>query len=112
MDPVLEIDIGHPPLRAAEAEETLHAALRKILLSSSLRILKIIHGYGSSGRGGSLKTLTKDFAYRNRSRIRKVFQGENCSPFDADVREMLKECRIDMRTLDAAHDGVTVIWVK
>jgi hypothetical protein len=112
LNTILTIDIAHPPMRAAEAEAALNEALRKVQLSPTLRILKIVHGYGSSGRGGSLKMLVKDFCYKNRSRIHQTFSGENFSLFDYDVQDMLKECNLLSTALDGANEGVTIVRVK
>lgn len=113
MDTILVVDVAHPPLHPERAEGILNDALRKIRLSSHLRILKIIHGYGSSGKGGNLKTTVKNWIYNNRKRIKCSINGEQVETFDTDVIELAAECDISLRDdLGFANEGMTIIWVK
>jgi len=113
MNLILTIDIAHPPLPAAEAEAVLDEALRKIQLSSSLRILKIVHGFGSSGRGGSLKTMARNWAFVHRTRFKTLIPGEDLSPFNPVIQELSAECEVAISAdLGASNDGVTILWVR
>ena len=113
MERILTIDIAHPPLDGTSAEDLLNESLKKVHLSSQLRVIKIIHGYGSSGRGGSLKTLAINWAYGNRNRIKCVIAGEGTDTFDADVLQLAQECDLSIRNdLGYANEGMTIIWVK
>ncbi len=57
---MLTIDVAHPTRRPDEAEEDLLEAWSQVRNSSSLHILKIIHGYGSSGKGSATKELVRN----------------------------------------------------
>jgi hypothetical protein len=81
-----------------------------------VRALKIIHGYGSTGKGGTLQHgLRKSFALRKKERvIRDFIPGENFTIFNPDVLELL-EAVPDLRgdaDLAATNEGVTVLWLK
>jgi len=81
-----------------------------------VRVLKIIHGYGSSGRGGTLNHgLRKSFALRKKEGVIKDFiPGETFTIFNPIVLELLEvvpELRADT-DLSNTNEGVTVLWLK
>src|SRR5207247_744908 len=81
-----------------------------------VRVLKIIHGYGSSGKGGKLNFgLRKSFALRKKEGVIKDFiAGEDFSIFNESVLALLEavpEARGDP-DLEATNEGVTLLWVK
>jgi hypothetical protein len=81
-----------------------------------VRVLKVIHGYGSSGRGGKLCIgLRKSFALRKQEGvIREFICGEEFSIFNPTVLNLLEavpELRGDP-DLNATNEGVTVLWLK
>ena len=113
LNSILTIDIAHPPLAGPEAEAMLDESLKRIKLSPTLRVLKIIHGYGSKGRGGSLKTLVKNWAYQRRNKIRISINGEDIDPFDQQTQMLASQCSFSITNdLGSATEGVTIIWVK
>jgi hypothetical protein len=80
------------------------------------KVLKVIHGYGSSGTGGRLCVgLRKSFGLRKKEGIIKAFiAGEDFSIFNQTtlaVLEMVPELRGDP-DLDAINEGVTIVWLK
>jgi hypothetical protein len=81
-----------------------------------VRVLKIIHGYGSSGKGGKLNFgLRKSFALRKQEGvIRDFVAGGDFSIFNPTVLSLLEvvpELRGDP-DLNATNEGVTVLWLK
>lgn len=81
-----------------------------------VRVLKIIHGYGSSGKGGKLCIgLRKSFALRKKEGVLKeVIAGEDFSIFNRTILDLLPtvpELRGDP-DLDAINEGVTFLWLK
>ncbi len=107
------IDIAHPPLGVNEAERALDETLWMIKVSASLRGFKIIHGYGKSGKGGSMKEAVLNWAYRNRNRIRGIIPGEQYSVQDKLTQEMRTLCgQASDSDLENANPGMTIIWVK
>jgi hypothetical protein len=81
-----------------------------------VKVLKVIHGYGSSGKGGTLCIgLRKSFRLRKKEGvIRDFVAGEDFSIFNETVLSILEaapELRGDS-DLNATNEGVTVIWLK
>jgi hypothetical protein len=80
------------------------------------RVLKVIHGYGSSGKGGALCVgLRKSFGLRKKEGVIKDFvAGEDFSIFNEKVLDLL-EAVPDLRgdpDLGATNEGVTILWLK
>ena len=107
------VEAGFPSLDEARRRvlEQLRQARRE-----QVRVLKIIHGYGSTGRGGKLCVgLRKSFALRQREGLLRAFvPGECFSIFNPVVLEFLDavpEVRGDP-DLNAANEGVTILWLK
>lgn len=81
-----------------------------------VRVLKVIHGYGSSGKGGTLNHgLRKSFALRKQEgAIRDFVRGEDFSIFNQTVLTLLEavpELRGDP-DLEATNEGITLLWLK
>jgi len=80
------------------------------------RVLKVIHGYGSSGKGGALCVgLRKSFRLRKKEGVVKDFiAGEDFTIFNDTVLTLLEavpELRGDP-DLGATNEGVTIVWLK
>ena len=80
------------------------------------RVLKVIHGYGSSGKGGALCFgLRKSFGLRKKEGVIKdAIAGEDFSIFNdavLDLLEAVPELRGDP-DLGATNEGVTILWLK
>jgi hypothetical protein len=80
------------------------------------RVLKAVHGYGSSGTGGKLCVgLRKSFGLRKKEGVIKdSIAGGDFSIFNETVLALLEavpELRGDP-DLNATNEGVTVIWIK
>ena len=75
--------------------------------------LKVIHGYGSTGKGGRIRTEARSYLDRlqKRGELKLVIPGERFSIFDADTRAAFLAddgLRSD-RDLDRHNNGVTFI---
>ncbi len=111
--PLLTIDVAHPPRPPDQVESELLDAWSRIRNSQSLRVLKVIHGHGSRGTGGSTKELVRGWFFRNRDRFLAVIDGEQYSRFDSSTQAL----RRDVGTfadpdLDHANPGITVVWIR
>jgi hypothetical protein len=109
----VNIEMDMPSLD--EARRQVLAQLRQAG-RDKVRVLKIIHGYGSSGRGGTLcHGLRKSFALRKKEGvIRDFIPGENFSIFNPaalDLIEAVPALRGDP-DLNATNLGVTFLWLK
>jgi hypothetical protein len=107
------VEAGRPTL-----DEARRLVIEEIKLAKrgGARVLKIIHGYGSSGAGGKLCVgLQKSFGLRKRESVIKDFiAGEDFSIFNEMVLTLL-EAVPDLRgdpDLGATNEGVTIVWLK
>ena len=111
--PVWTIDVAHPPRRPDEVEEDLLRAWRKVENTPSLRILKIIHGYGSSGKGGSTREVARNWCFRNAGRFRGVINGEVYSSFETKTQDLRAEVgQYEDPDIHSPNPGITVVWIK
>jgi hypothetical protein len=113
------------PLRTFNVEAnlpTLEEARRRVIdeirraRRDGIRVLKIIHGYGSSGQGGTLCTgLHKSFRLRKKEGIiRDFIAGGDFSVFNEvtlNILAAIPELRGDP-DLNATNEGVTILWLK
>jgi hypothetical protein len=101
---------------------TLDEARRLVIVEikqakrAGVRVLKVIHGYGSSGRGGALCVgLRKSFGLRKKEGVIKdAIAGEDFSILNEavlDLMEAVPELRGDP-DLNATNEGVTVLWLR
>jgi hypothetical protein len=107
------VEAGMPALDEARR---LVAAEIKRAKREEAKVLKVIHGYGSSGKGGRLCVgLRKSFGLRKKEGIIKGFiAGEDFSIFNEATLTLLEtvpELRDDP-DLDAINEGVTIVWFK
>ncbi len=107
------VEEGLPSLD--EARKLFMAQIREAK-AGGIRVLKVIHGYGSSGKGGKLCTgLRKSFGLRKKEGvIRDFVAGEDFSIFDNRTLKLLEavpELRGDP-DLNSTNEGVTVVWLK
>ena len=106
----LNLEQGMPTVDAAmgwlEAEL---AAARKM----GRPALKLIHGYGSSGRGGKIRTACRKYLREQAAagRVRLVIAGEEFSIFSEETRQSFRLCG-ELRQdgdLDRENRGVTFV---
>ena len=75
-----------------------------------VKVLKVIHGYGSSGKGGALYVGLR----KKEAVIKDFIAGEDFSIFNNTVLALLEtvpELRGDP-DLGATNEGVTILWLK
>ena len=111
--PLLTIDVAHPPRHPDAVEQDILDALRTVRNTHRIRVLKIIHGYGSSGRGGSTKDLVRNWIFRQRDRFKGVIEGERYGRLDQPTQAMRREVgQYADGDLDSHNTGLIVVWVK
>lgn len=75
--------------------------------------IKIIHGYGSSGKGGRIRVEVRAYLERQKSKniIRDFIPGERFSIFDEATRQAFLRCDELRRDhdLDNSNNGITII---
>ncbi len=98
---------------------TVEQAKRRLLESlyaprgASGPVVKIIHGYGSSGKGGAIRTAIRELmaAWQREGKVLKVVRGENWSIFDLasqDLRQRYGFLGKD-EDLDRGNAGMTIV---
>ena len=107
------VEAGLPTLD--EARRLVIAEIKRAR-REGVKVLKVIHGYGSTGKGGTLCFgLRKSFGLRKKEGVIKDFiPGEDFSIFNGTALALL-EAVPGLRgdpDLGATNDGVTVVWLK
>ncbi len=110
---VINIEANYPSLE--EARKLVLNELR-IARRQGAGILKVIHGYGSSGKGGTLRVgLRKSFKLRKKEGlIREFIPGEDFTIFDSRTLaaiEAVPQLRGDS-DLGATNEGVTFLVLR
>lgn len=110
---LLTLDVPHPLLHPGAVEKTILESWSLARNPSSLRVLKMIHGYGRTGKGGKSRELVRNWVFQNRGKFRLAIEGESYSVYDRSPQEMRKEVGQFLdEHLDNANPGITLIWVK
>ncbi len=75
--------------------------------------IKIIHGYGSTGKGGKIRTEVRRYLQEQKDKryIRDFISGENFSIFDESTRNAFTLCDDLRRDADLEHhnNGITIV---
>ncbi len=97
-----------------QAREKLKVELTKVQRLSPV-VLKLIHGYGSSGVGGAIRTgIRRSLRKRlKEGKIRAFVPGEQWDIFDASTQQILAECPAlaNDRDLNSYNEGVTIVLI-
>jgi hypothetical protein len=111
--PLLVVDLSHPPRHPDLVEQELMDAWGKVRNSRDLCVLKIIHGHGSSGKGGTTKEFVRNWGFRHRRLFRAVIPGEQYSLFDEQTTLLRSSAGMYSDTdLGSSNPGITIFWVK
>ena len=109
----LNLEQGRPSVDRALGwlEAELEAARRM-----NTPLMKLIHGYGSSGKGGRIRTASRRYLEEaaGQGRIALYLPGERFTIFDDTARRALQQypqLRLD-RDLDRENRGVTFVFFR
>ena len=87
----VNLELGRP-----SADEALRRLEHELAAKRHLRAkaMKIIHGYGSSGKGGRIRTASRKYlrAAQEQGRIYEVLPGERLTIFDEEARRLMARC--------------------
>ncbi|HOO62262.1 MAG TPA: Smr/MutS family protein [Bacillota bacterium] len=105
-----------------EGRPSVDEAMRRLRLQVNtmrrlgIRQIKVIHGYGSSGKGGVIKTATHEVlrVMADDGKIRLYCPGEQFGPFEKNGRTVVELCPAFRNDPDWArsNDGITVLLLK
>lgn len=109
---IVNLEQGMPTVEVAKSR--LNQALRTAR-ATGRPVLKLIHGYGSSGRGGAIRQgVLRDLEQKRRQgQIRLVVPGDEFSPFYDNARQavdLYPELRKD-RDYTRTNQGITIVVV-
>ena len=106
----VNLELGRPT--ADEALRRLEAEL-EAARHMNTPLLKLIHGYGSTGKGGAIRAdVLAQLAQKKRSgQIKEFVRGEDFSPFDSGARAIIAACPSLSRDIDysRANHGITMV---
>ena len=108
--PSLNLEDGMPPVE--EAVSRLRMGLQEMRVSR-VSAVKLIHGYGSTGRGGKICPAVRAelASMKRRKLIRDYIPGEDFGPVDAASRKMADRNREVTRDPDYGriNHGITIV---
>lgn len=109
---IINLEAGMPTVEQAQIR--LLSEIRRARAERATAV-KIIHGYGSSGVGGKLRTAMRGYLgqLRRSGKVGCFVAGEDWSVFHPEARELLSGCpelKRD-RDLERANPGVTIALV-
>ena len=109
---IINLEDGHPTVEEAITRLRLELATLKHL---GIKTIKVIHGYGSSGEGGSIRQACRTYlrGLKLRKSIKAFCPGEHFGPFEQEGREIAKLDASLRKDPDWArqNDGITVICI-
>ena len=81
--------------------------------ASGVSAIKFVHGYGSTGKGGGIRTEARKYLDRQKSngQIKDYITGENFSIFDEGTRKAFLLCNELRRDsdLERHNNGITIV---
>ena len=108
--PSVNLEEGMPLVE--EAVSRMNIRLQE-MRCSGVRVVKLIHGYGSSGTGGRIRIgVRRELAVmKKRKMIRDYIPGENFGPFDEGSRRLAEQNRALTADPDygRANHGITIV---
>jgi hypothetical protein len=106
----LNLELGHPSVDEAMRRLTAELSACRHMHTP---VLKIIHGYGSSGKGGKIRTACRRCLSqaRERGEVALWLPGERFSIFEEEARQMLNCCGALRQDpdLERYNNGVTFV---
>lgn len=107
---IVDLEAGLPDrVRALRRLETALAEARK----KRVTVMKIVHGYGSSGVGGILRPVVRNFLRHAREKgdIRLFVTGESFSSFDQRSKDLIHQAPLLLLDSDlgGANKGITLV---
>jgi hypothetical protein len=106
----VNLERGMPLVRQALDRLNLELATGQ---AQGVRVMTLIHGYGSSGEGGAIKTAVRrqlDYLH-HAGRVREIIAGEDLEGRSGRGRQLLRRFPFlaEHRDLNRANAGITVV---
>lgn len=106
----INLELGHP-----SADEALRRLCSELHAAKVMHtpVVKIIHGYGSSGKGGRIRTACRSYLREAQAsgNIQYFIRGEDFSLFNEATRQAFRLCDALRQDgdLDNYNNGVTFV---
>ena len=108
----INLEIGRPDV--IQALRQLEFFIANVRVQNE-KVIKIIHGYGSTGRGGSIRGGVRRLMreYKADGRITLLIKGEDFSIFDPSTRYLIEKSPdvSDDKDLNRSNNGITYIML-
>ncbi|MDO5784475.1 MAG: Smr/MutS family protein [Eubacteriales bacterium] len=115
MEPIRQVNLEDDMPTVAQALSRLQLELR-LAKRQGVCVLKIIHGFGSTGRGGKIRiAVRKELEMlQKRGQIAFFVPGEKLTIFEEDTRKLLQLCPAFRKDhdIDRHNNGVTAVVLK
>ena len=112
MPAIYTADIKSDRPAADQAPRRVDMALTMGRMTGAAAV-KLIHGYGSGGQGGRIRTEARRYLHelKTKGKIKAFIPGEDFSIFNGGARSTLQACPAlwQDRDLDRQNKGVTII---
>ncbi len=110
---VIDLEVGMPAVD--EALESLRELLRKAQIAG-IRIIKVIHGYGSTGKGGLIRSAFREALQQHRwaDRVRGYIPGESLIAGSDALHALSRHHQQLIKTLGGGNQGnpgITILVV-
>jgi len=107
---MVNLEEGMPT--ANQAELRLMSELGRARASGA-KVVKLIHGYGSSGVGGKLRISVRQFlgVKKRRNTIKAFVSGEEWDIFNEGSRQLIEACPELSRDRDLGRGNAGIIFV-
>lgn len=106
----INLEIGSPTVISALKQLEFFIASTRV---SKGRVIKIIHGYGSTGKGGKIRTAVRKMLkeYKEQDRLVLFIKGEDFSIFDPSTRYLIEKFpeTTNDTDLDKQNQGITYV---
>lgn len=105
---VVNLEKGMPLVR--DALKRLASEL-DVARTSGVKLLVLIHGYGSSGEGGAIKDALRQAlqTYKDQNKLNEVLPGENINKHSGQTRNILKRFPEAKEYLLRSNPGITLL---
>lgn len=106
----INLEIGSPTAISALKQLEFFIASTRV---SKGRVIKIIHGYGSTGKGGKIRSAVRKMLkeYKSDDRLTLFIKGEDFSIFDPSTRYLIEKFPETSKDpdLDKQNQGITYV---
>ena len=104
----LNLEYGYPAVE--DAIKQLKSCI-DICKQNKIGCLFIIHGYGSSGKGGKIRIKARQWlnAQMKNGKVKSVIYGENFDIFNFNALRLKNQCIELEKVLNTCNHGITVV---